>query len=141
MNALQSRALIIALVLSISGCASDGGSHENGNYMGTAYPSSAMYYGSGDYYYPEYIVTPRPPVDAPETPVDRPGLSPGHPIAYPPGSRLENRPSTLPSNRASSMSSQRTRSLSIPSRPRPSVGMGGMGGMRGGGMGGRGGLR
>jgi hypothetical protein len=140
---------IMMTVLAVSGCSSGGGSHNNsGDYIGPVYPASGMYYGSYDYYdyydyYPEYIVTPRPPVDAPEGPDNRPGLHPEHPIANPPGDRLENRPgnrpSTLPADRASSrsrspsMSQQRARTASraapsIPSRSRP---MGG--GRRGGG--------
>ena len=88
--------LSMMTVLAVSGCASGGGSHDNGDYIGPVYPASGMYYGSYDYndYYPEYIVTPRPPVDASEGPDNRPGLHPEHPIANPPGSRLENRPRT-----------------------------------------------
>jgi hypothetical protein len=140
MNKLPVCFLSMMTVLAVSGCASGGGSHDNGDYIGPVYPVSGMYYGSYDYndYYPDYIVTPRPPVDAPEGPDNRPGLHPEHPIANPPGSRLENRPvnrpSTLPADRASSrsrppsMSQQRARTASIPSRSRP---MGG--GRRGGG--------
>jgi len=128
--------LTLAAAAVVSGCASEGGSHNSGDYIGPVYPASGMYYGSHDYYYhddyPDYIVTPRPPVDVPDQPDTRPGLRPEHPIANPPGSRPEyrpgNRPSTLPANRTSSMSQQRARSASIPSRARP---MGG--GRRGGG--------
>lgn len=133
--------LITATVLAVSGCASDGGSYDGGDYIGPVYPSSGMYYGSHDYYYhddyPDYIVTPRPPVDVPEGPDNRPGLHPEHPIAHPPGTR-PNRPSTLPADRSAyrsktpSMSHQRAYTPSIPSRARPSGGMRG-GGMRGGG--------
>lgn len=131
----------LAAVLAVSGCASEGGSHNGGDYIGPVYPSSGMYYGSHDYYshddYPDYIVTPRPPVDVPDRPGDLPGLRPEHPIANPPGSRPgdrpANRPSTLPAKQPSA-SYQRARTPSIPTRARPS------GGMRGGGMrGGRGG--
>ena len=131
--------LIMVTVLAVSGCASDGGSsHYSGDYIGPVYPSSGLYYGSRDYYYyddyPDYIVTPRPPVDAPERPDYRPGLHPEHPIANPPGTR-PNRPSTLPADRPAyrsrtpSMSHQRAYSPSIPSRSRP------MGGARRGGGG------
>jgi len=123
----------MAAVFAFSGCTSDGGGHYDGDYIGPVYPSSGMYYGSHDYYYhddyPDYIVTPRPPVDYPDRPDNMPGLGPEHPIANPPGSRPGNRPSTLPANRSSSMSHQRARTASIPSRARPS------GGMRGGGRG------
>jgi hypothetical protein len=124
---------MLAAVLAFTGCASSG-DYSEGDYMGPVYPSSGMYYGSGDYYryyddYPEYIVTPRPPDSAPERPEHRPGLKPTHPIAYPPGER----PSTLPADRASSrersptMSHQRARAPSIPSRSRPMGGRGGGG--------------
>jgi hypothetical protein len=133
--------LIMATMLAVFGCASDGGSsHYSGDYIGPVYPSSGMYYGARDYYYyddyPDYIVTPRPPVDAPDQPDNRPGLRPEHPIANPPGirpgDRPGNRPSTLPAKRPSSASYQRARTPSIPTRARPSGGMRG-GGMRGGG--------
>lgn len=130
--------LIMATVLAVSGCASSGDGHNSGDYIGPVYPASGMYYGSHDYYYhddyPDYIVTPRPPVDAPERPDYRPGLHPEHPIANPPGTR-PNRPSTLPADRPAyrsrtpSMSHQRAYSPSIPSRSRP------MGGARRGGGG------
>jgi hypothetical protein len=130
MKILPLHFLVVAAALVGSGCASDGGSHDNnsGDYIGPVYPASGMYYGSHDYYYhdeyPDYIVTPRPPVDNPDTPDNRPGLRPEHPIANPPGTRPE-RPSTLPAERASSrtrptsMSQQRARTASIPSRSRP----------------------
>jgi hypothetical protein len=119
---------MLAAVLAVSGCASSG-DRDDGDYMGPIYPSSGMYYGSGDYYryyddYPDYIVTPRPPDNTPERPENRPGLKPEHPIAYPPG----NRPATLPArSKNPSMSHQRVRAPSIPTRSRP------MGGRRGGG--------
>jgi hypothetical protein len=114
-----SRGMLLA-VLAVSGCSSSGDYHDGG-YMGPIYPSSGMYYGSGDYYryyddYPDYIVTPRPPDNVPERPDHRPGLKPSHPIAYPPGER----PSTLPArSRQPSMSHQRARAPSIPTRSRP----------------------
>lgn len=120
--------VMLVWVLAVSSCAGSGG-YDDGDYMGPVYPSSGMYYGSGDYYryyddYPDYIVTPRPPVTTPEPPDHRPGLKPTHPIANPP----RNRPSTLPArSRNPSMSHQRARAPSIPMRSRP------MGGRRGGG--------
>jgi hypothetical protein len=132
MKKLPLHFLFMTAALAIAGCASEGGSHNSGDYIGPVYPASGMYYGSHDYYYhddyPDYIVTPRPPVDVPDQPDNTPGVRPEHPIANPPGSRPGNRPSTLPANRTSSMSQQRARSASIPSRSRP---MGG--GRRGGG--------
>jgi hypothetical protein len=120
---------MLAAALAISGCAGSGG-YDNGDYMGPIYPSSGMYYGSGDYYryyddYPDYIVTPQPPDNAVERPDHTPGLRPTHPIAHPP----RERPSTLPArSRQPAMSHQRARAApSIPMRSRP------MGGRRGGG--------
>ncbi|HEY6132326.1 MAG TPA: hypothetical protein VIV27_09910 [Halioglobus sp.] len=133
MRKLPQLSVIVAAVLAVSGCASNGGSRDEGDYMGPVYPVSGMYYGHGyyDYYddYPDYIVTPQPPENIPE----RPGIGdprPTHPIALPPGERPNrpDRPTSRPSQRPSSMSHQRVRaSPSIPSRSRP------MGGRRGGG--------
>ncbi len=112
-----------------------GGSHNSGDYIGPVYPASGMYYGSQDYYYhddyPDYIVTPRPPVDVPDGPDNRPGLRPEHPIANPPGSRPGIAGTGRPRCRQTALRPCRSSGLaqpSIPSRSRP---MGG--GRRGGG--------